>query len=120
MKLLFLTAVTLFLLGNVENNDCSEAYDAADDAFSYSKKALNSDSWNDTKRYLKKSMSSFEDAMSYAEDCGCDDAHSSADDGYAYAKKGYNSSNWDDIKNYAKKAKSAAEDTMSNAEDCDD
>jgi hypothetical protein len=104
------------------DRDCSNAYSAADDAYSYCKKAYNSDDWEDTKRYLKKAMSSFDDAMTYAQDddCDCDNAHSAADDGYSYAKKGYNSDDWDDIKNYAKKAKNSADDAMSYANDCND
>src|SRR6478735_7056467 len=104
---MFFCWVLLIVFFNPKNlkDDCSDAYDAADDAYSYSKKAYDADRWDDTKSYLKKAMSSFEDAKSYAEDCDCDDAESSADDRYSYAKKGYNSSDWEDSKSYARKAK---------------
>jgi hypothetical protein len=117
--LLILTLSALSLTTKT-GRDCSNAYSAADDAYSYSKKAYNSDNWDDTKRYLKKAMSSFDDAMTYAEECKCDEAHSAADDGYTYAKKGYNSTDWDQTKNYAKKAKSSADDAMSYANNCND
>ena len=63
-------------------------------------------------------MSSFEDAMSYAEDCNCDDANSSADEGYTYAKRGYNTDDFEEMKDYARKAKKSADDVMSKADDC--
>jgi len=107
---------------NSLDKDCSNAYSAADDAYSYCKKAYNSDDWDDVKRFLRKAMSGFEDAMTYAQDddCNCDEAYSAAYDGYSYAKKGYNSDDWDDVKNYAKKAKNSADDAMSYANDCND
>lgn len=111
--LIFLAIGTLLL-----DKECSDAHSAADDSYSYARKAYNSDSWDDTKSYLKKSMISADDAMSYASDCECDDAYSAADDAYTYAKKGYNSDNWDDTKSYAKKAMNSADDAMSYADDC--
>ena len=98
--------------------DCSETHSSADDAYSYCRKAYNSDDIEEVKSYLKKAMGSFEDAMSSAEDCKCDDAHSAAEDGYNYAKKGYRNDDFEEIKRYAKKAKSVAEDVMSKADDC--
>jgi hypothetical protein len=113
-------AMILFQTKNSIKDDCSEAHDAAENAYSYCKKAFDSDRWDDTKAYLKKAINSFDEAMSYAEDCKCEDAQSSAEEGHSYAKKGYNSTDWDDTKSYAKKARNAADDTMSNADDCDD
>lgn len=123
MKTIIFILTLSVLTGTTKTDrDCSNAHSSADDAYSYCKKAYDSDSWDDTKSYLKKAMNSFEDAMTYAEedDCKCDDAHSAADDGYTYAKKGYNSSDWEETKNYAKKAKSSADDAMSYANDCND
>lgn len=116
---IILILVVFFTFNNKQEKDCSEAHSSADDAYSYCKKAYDSDSWADSKSYLKKAMNGFEEAMNYSEECECDDSQSSADDGYTYAKKGYNSSDWDETKSYAKKAKSSADDTMSYAEDCD-
>jgi hypothetical protein len=106
----------------IKDKDCSNAYSAADDAYSYCKKAYNSDEWEDVNNFLKKAMSRFEEAMTYAQDddCSCDEAYSSLDDGYSYAKKGYSSDDWDEIKNYAKKAKNSAEDAMTHANYCNE
>lgn len=98
--------------------DCSDAHSSGDDAYYYCRRAYNSDDYDEVKSYLKKAISSFEDAMSNAEDCKCDDAYSSADEGYTFAKRGYNSDDFDEMKDYAKKAKNSAEDIMSNADDC--
>lgn len=103
-----------------KQSDCSDALSAADDALTYADRAYDSDSWTDTKDYLKKSMNSFEDAQTYAQDCECDEAYSVADDGYDYARKGYNSLDWDDAKSNARRAKSSAEDLITYAEECDD
>lgn len=118
--IIFILTLSTVQMIEIKTGDCSDAHSSADDAYSDCKKAYDSDSWSDSKTYLKKAMSSFEDAMSYAEDCNCDDAHSSADDGYTYAKKGYNSTDWDETKDYARKAKSSADDAMSYADDCND
>lgn len=98
--------------------DCSDSYSSADDAYTYSKRAYNSEDYEEVKYNLKKAINSFEDAVSNAEDCKCDDAFSSANEGYTYAKRGYNSEDFEDMIEYARKAKNAADDTMSNAEDC--
>ena len=63
-----------------EEKDCSDTHSSGDDAYSYCKKAYNSDDYDEVKSYLKKAMNSFEEAMSNADDCKCDDAHSSADE----------------------------------------
>lgn len=97
-----------------------DAYSAADDACSYSKKVFYADNTNDIQYYAKKDMNSFDDAMSYAYDCGCDDGYSAADYGYSNAKKVNNSDNVDDGQYYARKAKRDADDTMSYADDCSD
>lgn len=102
----------------VEKKDCSDAHSSGDDAYSYCRKAYNSDDYEEVKSYLKKAMSSFEDAMSNAEDCKCDDAYSSADEGYTYSKRGYNTDDFEEMKDYARKAKNSADDVMSNADDC--
>jgi hypothetical protein len=101
-----------------EKKDCSNLHSDADDAYSYCKKAYNSDDFDEIKTYLKKAMSSFDDAMIHANDCDCSEAYSAASDGYNYAKKGYNSDDFDEMKMYAKKAKNQAENTMSYADDC--
>lgn len=101
-----------------EKKDCSETHSSGDDAYSYCKKAYNSDDYDEVKSYLKKAMNSFEEAMSNADDCKCDDAHSSADEGYTYAKRGYNTDDFEEMKDYARKAKNSADDVMSNADDC--
>lgn len=101
-----------------EKKDCSDTHSSGDDAYSYCRKAYNSDDYEEVKSYLKKAMNSFEDAMSYAEDCNCDDANYSADEGYTYAKRGYNTDDFEEMKDYARKAKNSADDVMSNADDC--
>lgn len=118
--ILFLICILVVSQPFYNAKDCSDAYSAADDAYSYSKKAYYADDLDDIKYYAKKAMSSFDDAMLYAEDCGCDDAYSSADDGYSNAKKAYNSDNVSDGQYYARKAKGDADDTMSYADDCSD
>jgi hypothetical protein len=119
MKTLTILFVTFLITVTLNNsNDCSDAYSAADDAYSYSKKAYYSDNLDDIQYYAKKAMNSFDDAMSYAVDCNCDDAYSAADDGYSNAKKAYNSDNLEDGQYYAKKAKNEADDAMSYADDC--
>lgn len=120
--IIFILTLSVLTATTRTDRDCSNAYSSADDAYTYCKMAYNSDSWDDTKRYLKKAMISFDDAMTYSQDddCNCNDAYSAADDGYSYAKKGYNSSNWDETKNYAKKAKSSADDAMSYSNNCND
>jgi hypothetical protein len=105
-------------LALLSSKDCSNAYSAADDAYSYCKKAYNSDNLDNLRYYAKKAKNAFDDAMSYSDDCGCDDAYSQADDGYSDAKKAYNSDNLEDGQYYIKKAKRHADDTMSYADDC--
>lgn len=100
--------------------DCSETHSSADDAYTYCRRAYNSDDFGEIKSYLKKAMSSFEEAMSNAEDCKRDEAHSSAEEGYDYAKKGFRTDDFGEMKNYARKAKNSADDTMSKADDCTD
>jgi hypothetical protein len=101
-----------------EKKDCSDTHSSGDDAYSYCRKAYDSDDYEEVKSYLKKAMSSFEDAMSNAEDCNCDDANSSADEGYTYAKRGYNTDDFEEMRDYARKAKNSADDVMSKADDC--
>src|SRR5258706_16316032 len=101
------------------DSDCSEARSSAEDAYSYCKRAFDSDSWSDLKDCLKKAMNSLEEAKENAENCKCDEAFTSADDGYSYARKGYNSTDWEETKNYAKKAKNSADDVITNTNDCD-
>jgi len=121
MKIIHLiVAISAFSLTTRTNRDCSNAYSMADDAYTNSRRAYNSDNWSDTKRYLKKAMNSFDETMIYAEECKCDNAYSAADDGYTYAKKGYNSTDWEQTKNYSRKAKNSADDSMSYANDCND
>ena len=102
----------------IEKQDCSDTHSSGDEAYSYCRRAYNSDDFEEIKSYLKKAMNSFEEAMSNAEDCKCDEAHSDAEEGYDYAKKGYRSDDFEEMKRYAKKAKSSAEDVMSKADDC--
>lgn len=113
---------SIIVLTSKTNTDCSNAYSSADDAYSYCKKAYNSDDLDDAKRYLKKAMNSFDDAMTYSQndDCYCDNAHNAADEGYSYAKKGYNSDNLEDAQKYAKKAKNSADETMSYSNSCNE
>lgn len=123
MKLILsILAFSSLSVSTKTDRDCSDAHSSADDAYSYCKKAYNSDSWDETKGYLKKAMSSFEDAQNYAQEdnCKCDEANTSADDGYTFAKKGYNSTDWDGTKDFAKKAKSSADDAMNYANECND
>lgn len=101
-----------------EKKDCSDAHSSGDDAYSYCRKAYNSDDYGEIKSYLKKAMISFEDAMSYAEDCNCVEAKSSADEGYTYAKRGYNTDDFEEMKDYARKAKNSADDVMSKSDEC--
>jgi hypothetical protein len=119
--IIILSVAMLSLTANTER-DCSNAYSAADDAYSYCKKAFDSDSWEDTKVYLKKAMDSFDDVMTYAEEdeCKCEDAQAAGDDGYTYAKRGYNSTDWEETKDYSRKAKGSADDAMSYASNCND
>ena len=118
MKLTILLLSLTFLLSDMPNNDCANAYSSADDAYSYGKKASDASTWADSKTYLKKALDSFEQAIDYAEECECEEAHTSATDGYSYVTKGYNSKTWDEAKGYAKKATASAGDTMSAANDC--
>lgn len=101
-----------------EMKDCFDVHSSADDAYTYCRRAYNSDDYDEIKSYLKKAMRSFENTMSFAGDCKCDDAYSSADEGYTYAKRGYNSDDFDEMKDYARKVKNSADNTMSNSNDC--
>lgn len=118
---LLLTFSSIFLVTD-KGRDCSNSHSSADDAYSYSKKAYNSDSWEESKSYLKKAMNSFEDAISYAQDddCKCEDAVTAAEEGYRFAKKGYNSTDWEETKDYSRKAKNYAEETITDADECED
>ena len=87
MKTIIVMIVSVLMMANLDK-DCSDAFSVSDDVYTYAKKAYNSDSWGDVKGYLKKAMSSADDARSYASDCECDDAYTAADDSYEYAKKG--------------------------------
>ena len=98
--------------------DCSDAHSSADEAYTYCKRAYNSDDYEEVKSYLHKAMNSFDYAISQLEECKCDDAKSSADEGYTYAKRGYNTDDFKEMKDYARKAKRSADDTMSKADDC--
>ena len=109
---------SLFISAPVFSADCSEAYSDADDAYTYARRGLNSDSLDDAVYYAKKAMSDAEDAMYAAEDSGCDDAYSSAEDAYSYARKAYYSGEYDATIYYLRKAKSSADDAMDYAEDC--
>jgi hypothetical protein len=120
--MIFILTLSALTVTAKTDRDCSNAHSSAENAYSYCKKAYNSDSWDDTKTYLKKAKYSFEAAMTYAEDddCKCDDAHNAADDGYSYAKRGYNSTVWEETKVFARKAKNSADYAMSYANDCND
>lgn len=49
--------------------DCYDAETAASDAYSYGRKAYNSDNLSDAQYYAKKAMNSSEEITSNAEDC---------------------------------------------------
>jgi len=129
LGIFFLNLTTLFAQCDDYNSAISNTESYANDAYSYAKKAYNSDNLDDAQYYAKKAMNSADDAIdeagnaqSYASDCGCDDgisyasnAESNADDAYSYAKKAYNSDTIEDAQYYARKAKSSAEDAESEA-----
>lgn len=92
--------------------DCTDAYDAADEAFDEARKAYFEYDLDDAEYYIKKAMNSFEDAMNYASDCDCDDAYYAADSGYYYARQGYLSDDLEDINYYARKAMNEAEEAF--------
>jgi len=98
--------------------DCSDAYSFADDAYSYSRRASNSNNLEDLHRHARNAINAFEDAMLNANNCGCDDTYYEADSGYRNATKAYNTTNIEDGQYYAKKAKRYADYAMSYAEDC--
>ncbi|MFC1488831.1 hypothetical protein ACFL6B_03185 [Thermodesulfobacteriota bacterium] len=71
--------------------DCSGAHSYADDAYLYARKGYESDNLDDIRFYAKKAMSTAENAMTAADDCGGDDAYIFSEDGYSYALKAYQS-----------------------------
>jgi len=111
---------TLSYEDETTEKDCSETESSADDAYTYCKRAYNSDDFDEIKSYLKKAMDSFEEAMSSAQDCKCEDAYSYAEEGFNYAKKGFRTDDFEEMKTYSRKAKDFADDTMSKAVDCTD
>lgn len=65
---------------------CDNAH-SADDAYSYCRRAMNSEDFFIMKTYLRIAMSSFEDCQNYSIDCLCQKAFINAEDGYAFAKR---------------------------------
>ena len=119
--LFLLCSITAFSFNYMEK-DCDDAKSSADDAYSFFRKAYNSDNFYEAQSYIKKGMNSSSDAEDEAadSDCECDDAESSASDAYSYGKKAYNSSNLSDAQYYIKKAMNSATETTDEAEDCED
>lgn len=54
---------------NDSDCDCDDAESSASDAYSYGRKAYNSDNLSDAKYYAKKAMNSASDITDEAEDC---------------------------------------------------
>lgn len=108
----------VFLVTPAFSADCSDAYSYADDAYTQAKRGYGAIDLEEVEYYARRAMSSAEDAMSAAEECGCEDAYSAADDAYRYARKAYRADNFNEAINYLRKAKSSADDAMSYASDC--
>ena len=67
---LILSIALLFAFSNnVLADQCDDAYYAADDAYSYARRAYNEDDFDYAETYIRRAMNSADEAMSYASDC---------------------------------------------------
>lgn len=98
--------------------DCSDAESAAEEAYSYARRAYSEDDFDHAQTLMRRARDAADEAMSYADGCGCSDAQSAADDAYTYARRGYNASDLDELHDYARRAMNAAEEAQSAASSC--
>ena len=116
---LVLTLAALALLPTSAVADCSEAESSADEAYTYSRRALRESNFDDAQSLMRRARNAAEEAQSEAEECECDDAASYADDAYTNARRGYNASNLRELRYYAERAMKAADAARSAATSCD-
>jgi hypothetical protein len=119
LLLISLIISTVLLFGFIfRENDCREAYDYAEAAYSCLKKAYNSINLNDLKYYAHKAMDYSEDAQTAAKRCNCRGAYDNAEDTYNYSRKAYLALDFENGLRNVQKAIKAAKETMNEAEDC--
>ncbi len=118
MKIVLIYTILLTMVSFSNKDYFAKAIEAGKEANSNSKKAYKSKEWEETKQYLKKAKSNFDDAKSFAEECKCKKAYEKAEDGISVVKKGISESDWDNTKKYAKKARNKAEDFVDEIKEC--
>ena len=98
--------------------DCYEAEALSADAYSYARRAYNSDDLDSCQTYARRARNAAADAESEASYCSCYDAEALSADAYSYARRAYNSDDLDSCQTYARRAMSAATDAESEASYC--
>jgi hypothetical protein len=98
--------------------DCSDAESAADDSYTYARRALRESDFDQARSLMRRARDAAEEAQSAAEECGCDDAESRAEDAYTNARRAYNAPNLRELRSYAERALKAADDARDEASSC--
>ena len=110
--------VLLLAQALVVQANCSRVASEADDAYTYSRRALRETDFDSAKNYMRRAKNSADDANSLASACRCSNVKNYTDDAYTYARRGYNSSDLSELLGYAKRAMNAAESAMDAARAC--
>ena len=117
-KLNFALSLILLTLPVGAYADCYDAEALSADAYSYARRAYNSEDLDSCQAYARRAMSAALDAESEASYCSCYDAEALSSDAYSYARRAYNSEDLDSCQTYARRARNAASDAESEAAYC--
>lgn len=104
-----LIPIILCVFTSISFAECSSAVSAADEAYTYARRAYRETSFDDAQNYMRRARNAADSARSYAQNCSCPTAESYLDDAYRYARRGYNASDMDELEGYARRASYAAE-----------
>ena len=109
-----ISVAVLVLVAQFASADAHQVYLAADEAYSYARRACNADGLEDVQYYAKRTMNAVESVLFIAvSDSGY--VRTLAQYVYDLARKAYRSGDFDDAIYYMRKAKSSASDLMSAA-----
>jgi len=105
--------MSLFLLvAQFAAADSRDIYFSADEAYSYARRAYNSDNLDDLQYYARKAMYAAEEAISASVKIRAHYAEGCAQEVYNFARKAYRSDDFDEAQYYMQKCKSYAQDLM--------
>lgn len=116
---IILFLIALSVMTPVLHADCSDAYSYFDDAYTYVRRGLNSDSLDDLIYYARKAMLQSEEGMSASSDCQCPNAYSEGEYAYSYSRKAYRASDYEEAIYFLRKAKSAIANAIDAIQSCD-